>query len=124
MTLKINKDLVMSKSNTVQDLKIDILSRLPYNLRIVHNDTLYNADTYDAGQITLRGRAYGFHVPFEFVKPLLRQMNSMTEEEKTEYETLLANVMVDGEVWKVTDWLNRNMFDYRGLIDDDLAVEM
>ena len=124
MTLKINKNTVIPKSNTVQDLKIDILSRLPYNLRIVHNDTLYNADTYDAGQITLRGRAYVFPVPFEFVKPLLRRMNSMTEEEKTEYETLLADAAVDGEVWKVTDWLNRNMFDYRGLIDDNLAVEM
>ena len=122
--LRINKDLKLPEGDTVQDLKIDILSRLPYNLRIVHNDTIYNADTYDAGQIVLRGRADVFRVSVKFVKPLLRQMNSMTKEEKTEYETLLANAAADGEVWKVTDWLNRNMFDYRGLIDDNLAVEM
>ena len=124
MTLRINKNTVIPESNTVQDLKIDILSRLPYNLRIVHNDTIYNADTYDAGQIVLRGHAYAFRVSVKFVKPLLRRMNSMTEEEKIEYETLLADATVDGEVWKVTDWLNRNMFDYRGLIDDNMAVEM
>ena len=122
--LRINKDLKFPEGNTVQDLKIDILSRLPYNLRIVHNDTIYNADTYDAGQIVLRGRADVFRVSVKFVKPLLRRMNSMTEKEKIEYETLLADATVDGEVWKVTDWLNRNMFDYRGLIDDNLAVEM
>ena len=124
MALRINKDLKLPEGNTVQDLKIDILSRLPYNLRIVHNDTIYNADTYDAGQILLRGRADVFRVSVKFVKPLLRRMNSMTEEEKIEYETLLADATVDGEVWKVTDWLNRNMFDYRGLIDDNMAVEM
>ena len=124
MTLRINKDLKLPEGNTVQDLKIDILSRLPYNLRIVHYDTTYNADTYDAGQILLRDRADVFRVSVKFVKPLLRRMNSMTKEEKIEYETLLADAAVDGEVWKVTDWLNRNMFDYRGLIDDNMAVEM
>ena len=124
MKFKINKDTVIPKRNTVQDLKIDILSRLPYNLRIVYKDTLYNANSYDVGQILLRGRADVFRVSVKFVKPLLRRMNSMTEEEKTEYETLLTNAAADGEVWKVTDWLNRNMFDYRGLIDDDLAVEI
>ena len=124
MALRINKDLKLPEGNTVQDLKIDILSRLPYNLRIVHNDTIYNAYAYDAGQILLRGRADVFRVSVKFVKPLLRRMNSMTEEEKIEYETLLTNAAADGEVWKVTDWLNRNMFDYRGLIDDNLAVEM
>ena len=117
MTLRINKNIEFP------ELKIDILSRLPYNLRIVYKGTLYNAD-YDAGQIVLRGRADVFRVSVKFVKPLLRRMNSMTEEEKIEYETLLADATVDGEVWKVTDWLNRNMFDYRGLIDDNLAVEM
>ena len=122
--LRINSKIKLPEGNTVQDLKIDILSRLPYNLRIVHNDTIYNADTYDAGQILLRGRADVFRVSVKFVKPLLRRMNSMTKEEKIEYETLLTNATEDGEVWKVTDWLNRNMFDYRGLIDDDLAVEM
>ena len=122
--LRINSKIKLPEGNTVQDLKIDILSRLPYNLRIVHNDTIYNADTYDAGQIVLRGRADVFRVSVKFVKPLLRRMNSMTEEEKIEYETLLADATVDGEVWKMTDWLNRNMFDYRGLIDDNLAVEI
>ena len=118
MTLRINKNIEFP------ELKIDILSRLPYNLRIVYGDKLYNADTYDAGQIVLRGRADVSRVSVKFVKPLLRRMNSMTKEEKIEYETLLTNATEDGEVWKVTDWLNRNMFDYRDLIDINLAVEM
>ena len=121
MALKINKN-----TRVVVHLKMDILSRLPHGLRIDYSGTHYDAYAYNdkAEQIVLQGSDCDILVGIEHVKPLLRRMSSMTNEEKIKYETLLANAAVDGKVWEVTDWLNSNMFDYRGLIDDNLAVEM
>lgn len=117
MAFKINKN-----TRVVIDLKIDILSRLPHGLRIDYSGTHYDAYAYNdiAEQIVLRGSDCDVLVAIEHVKPLLRRMNSMTNEEKTKYKTLLANATV----WEVTDWLNMNMFDYRGLIDAGMAVEI
>ena len=52
------------------------------------------------------------------IKPFLRPMSSMTEEEKDTYDTLLAC----NAPWVVNDWLNANHFDYRGLIPKGLAI--
>ena len=121
MKFKINKNI-----RVVIHLKIDILSRLPHGLRIDYSGTHYDAYAYNdtAEQIVLRGSDCDILVGIEHVKPLLRRMSSMTEEEKIKYETLIANATVDGKVWAVTDWLNSNMFDYRGLIDKNMAVEI
>ncbi len=61
------------------------------------------------------------------VKPYLRPMSSMTEEEKdyydsityTEDETHFKGIWCD----TVVGWLNAHYFDYRGLIDMGLALE-
>ena len=55
----------------------------------------------------------------EDIKPYLRPMSSMTEEEKDEYDRL---VMCNAS-WVVDDWLNVRHFDYRGLILIGLALE-
>ena len=52
----------------------------------------------------------------EVVKPYLRPMSSMTEEEKEEYRK-------KGFYWSDIDWLNEHHFDYRGLIEKGLAIE-
>ena len=58
----------------------------------------------------------------EFIKPYLRPISSMTEEEKKEYEncyqsddTTTATLLVD--------FYNKKHFDYRGLIEKGLALE-
>lgn len=54
------------------------------------------------------------------VKPYLRPMSSMTDEEWKEYnQTIGKSFSFTDEV----DWLNKNMFDYRGLIEKGLAIE-
>jgi hypothetical protein len=82
----------------------------------------------------------------EKAKPYLRPMSSMTEEEKDEMFGIctLSNCSVNSN-WEfvgveimsshprygdhystdysVIDWLNKNMFDYRGLIEKGLALE-
>ena len=60
------------------------------------------------------------------VKPYLRPMSSMTEEERKEYlhecdkndKDALTTPRYHG-----TDWLNSHHFDYRGLIEKGLALE-
>ena len=58
------------------------------------------------------------------VKPYLRPMSSMTEEER-KYYNYLSRLIQDGEAWEheVVDWLNKHHFDYRGLIEKGLALE-
>ena len=61
-------------------------------------------------------------VEMDKVKPLLRKMDSMTSEEKEYYQSLLDGVADQTkEVWEVTEWLNRKMFDYKDLISQGLA---
>lgn len=65
------------------------------------------------------------------IKPYLRPMSSMTmtEVEKKEYELLAYHCIVTSvgfvhlESQTLIDWLNKNMFDYRGLIPKELALE-
>ena len=56
----------------------------------------------------------------EEVKPYLRPMSSMTEEEEREFEETLQYTQYTLESY---DWLNAHHFDYRGLIEKGLALE-
>jgi hypothetical protein len=62
------------------------------------------------------------------IKPYLRPMESMTEEEKKEYELLANHCIVTSigfihfEIQELIDWLNAHHFDYRGLIPKGLAI--
>lgn len=70
----------------------------------------------------------------ESIKPYLSPMSSMTEEECKEFGELPAIIENVGETLpnvpyyievarpEQIDWLNKNMFDYRGLIEQDLAI--
>ncbi len=53
------------------------------------------------------------------IKPYLRPMSSMTEEEEEEYESIKCWK----NEWELVDWLNAHHFDYRGLIEKGLALE-
>lgn len=80
----------------------------------------------------------------DVLKPYLRPLSSMTEEEREELKKLMncdyvtyssLRYTVGGQVdyddflvyyeesSKLIDWLNKNMFDYRGLIPKGLALE-
>ena len=71
------------------------------------------------------------------IKPYLRPISSMTEEESIEWfnyhhEIELEEVKSSGNYLKAAtlgeaasiDWLNKNHFDYRGLIPMGLAIEV
>ena len=52
----------------------------------------------------------------ENIRPYLRPMSSMTEEENDEKDNL-------SDETEIFDWLLKNHFDYRGLIPKGLALE-
>ena len=63
----------------------------------------------------------------ESIKPYLRPMLSMTEEEKMEYRNIAPgiewNYGIQFPTTNKMDWLNAHHFDYRGLIEKGLALE-
>lgn len=82
----------------------------------------------------LRGYTYelDYGVPVEFIKPYLRPMSSMTEEEREEFRKTggVMSYSPQHDTWAISafapeayDWLNKNKFDYRGLIPMGLALE-
>lgn len=56
--------------------------------------------------------------------PYLRSLSSMTEEELKEYKHCLAFGGSSHGAADFVDWLNKHHFDYRGLIEKKLAIEV
>ena len=58
-------------------------------------------------------------------KPYLFPLSSMTEEQKKEYQYITERWMNDPaySISDSIDWLNKNHFDYRGLIEKGLAID-
>ena len=59
------------------------------------------------------------------VRLYLLPLSSMTEEQKKEYQYITERWMYDSSysISDSTDWLNKNHFDYRGLIEKGLAID-
>lgn len=60
------------------------------------------------------------------VKPYLRPMSSQTSKEREELNNILQYQYCsdDSCMCEATDWLNAHHFDYRGLIEKGLAIEV
>ena len=120
----------------------DLCARLPYGV-ICH----YNCVTsYDdmvlhkancsgplEGIVPMSNGDIGFMVGMDKInalqgdiKPYLRPMSSMTDEEYEELKqyVLVNNEGIPGDIPAYIDWLNKNMFDYRDLIERGLAISV
>ena len=121
-----------------QLLLVDLCARLPYNCKVtiaeggidglqwnnvpLNSYLLYQIEEEDG---------------WEYIKPYLRPMSSMTEVEKKEYHNLcyeeerecyefgewVTRVYYHDTIESI-DWLNAHHFDYRGLIEKGLAIEV
>ena len=105
----------------------DLSARLPYGVKINQG---YDEDEIDPPTLLKVDIVHvNDHYPIESVKPYLRPMSSITEEEKEELENLLEGIVDGVERWdkpdmcEEYDWLNAHHFDYRGLIEKGLALE-
>ena len=111
----------------------DLCARLPYGVRYRHftwNDKY--GETYIAAQIySINTDGYVKNcyddetVYIDNVRLYLLPLSSMTEEQKKEYQYITERWMYDSSysISDSTDWLNKNHFDYRGLIKKGLAID-
>lgn len=118
-----------------QLLLIDLCARLPYGVKCQMEDKLIidYSPFYDCTLTERYIELFRYHKDF-YIKPYLRPLSSMTEEEKKEF--------IDAVTWEANrkfyideceditfyqekyDWLNAHHFDYRGLIPKGLAIEV
>lgn len=114
----------------------DLCARLPYG--VICNTPEGDGHLCSIIQ-TIFGSEYGINIKATerdyfndkevCIKPYLRPMSSMTEEEKVEYCNLQDKFLLSSQYpltdgYALFDWLNKNMFDYRGLIPQNLVIEI
>ena len=112
-----------------QLLLTDLSARLPYHCRVFYEyvDDLDNK-TYGYSLTLNTWCIDEFNADKAVVKPYLRPMSSMTEEERKEYNEYLFHGASIGLIsntataCELIDWLNKHHFDYRGLIERGLAI--
>ncbi len=128
----------------------DICARLPYSVKCKYYDCCegdYYEGTICGFERKILIQIDGVCIRAEEVKPYLLPLSSMTEEQFNELRNY-CNCEINGwalenvkltkeyhtlEFWvesvpsyniiKLFVWLNKNHFDYRGLIDEDLAID-
>lgn len=135
-------------SQDIELLLKDLSGRLPYGVKMNHiANNEQNPRTLigiDRDYVSLQSTAGYSYVPAEDYKPYLFPLSSMTEEQKEEllYEYIHNDIDFDdfndyflaGELWHdicvsmfdlpdLLNWLNKNHFDYRGLIPKGLALD-
>lgn len=109
----------------------DLCVRLPYN--VICQVEFKENGKYNSKVMLLSGiftdEAYfttkGGSIYSNEYKPYLFPMSSMTEEQKQEYQYITERWMYDSSysISDSIDWLNKNYFDYRGLIEKGLAID-
>ena len=120
----------------------DLCARLPYGVKFQSEniETAFFVDTSD-NEVWINGTC------IDDFKPYLFPLSSMTEEQAKEMQEIVGSPKVacimrktgglelwldsidtDPTIWldiifEVQDWLNKNHFDYRGLIERKLAID-
>ena len=120
-----------------QMLLIDLCARLPYGVMVSVQGGEFDFYKYpyqltavsEFGLDSFCKVYHPIYTPFggvpnvEDVKPYLRPMSSMTEEEKNEYFGRTMTIDIVETSQQVIDWLLKHHFDFRGLIPMGLALE-
>lgn len=110
----------------------DICARLPYGIKAHTDDSDMYIETIegislDKGLLRVSHNNIFSLIIIEHCKPYLRPMSSMTNREKAEYTSLRSKGGYDWDEYeadKLISWLDKNMFDHRGLIKKDLALPL
>lgn len=119
----------------------DLCARLPYGVKVQYRNIVANIQYIepDFGEICLAFPNNDYTVNITDVKPYLRSMSSMTEEEIHEFQDILGLEVevefgmidiIDSsihtfsflELQALFDWLLKHHFDFMGLIEKDLAI--
>ena len=131
----------------------DLCARLPYGVKFMYNKNIYTTKgldliVTDEGDweyaVTAKNIA---PIEIDFIKPYLFSLLSMTDKQAKEIQEIVGNpdnaciirktdglelwldyIDTDPTIWvdtifEVQDYLNKNHFDYRGLIKKGLAID-
>lgn len=114
------------KQEEIEAIKKDFSARIPYGVKFV----TYKIGYDNSGVIVIEDEAIGIVDDMVVAKSgsysiskcraYLRPLSSMTEEENEEYTKL----NLYGTHWDFVDWCNKKGFDYRGLLENYLAIEL
>jgi hypothetical protein len=127
-------------------LQQDLCGRLPYGVKIeteyftkatlveIRKNISYGACkdllvTYDISGEETPYQSEQRSSTISKIKPYLFPLSSMTEEQKIIYGDLCYAVIhslawdMQAALNELIDWLNKNHFDYRGLIEKGLAID-
>lgn len=124
----------------------DLCARLPYGVKISIPDLWIQKREIETLDEIFKGDDGLYRVNskgqcIEHIKPYLFPLSSMTEEQReeflniqTEERQILLNALIEYKSgkydkipiiapYKQIEWLNKNHFDYRGLIERGLAID-
>ena len=110
----------------------DLCARLPYGVKVneaIHGDFTLIGLTNERVFTTCEIEGCHNDFPIENIKPYLFPMSSMTEEERRTLDSMCNGVEMMSRLSglkmfdKAFDWLDKNGFDYRGLIPKGLAID-
>ena len=118
----------------------DLCARLPYGVKLHANYvdgvntkegkgrlSMIDVDMVVAFIDEMENTCSFTYVALREVKPYLFPMSSMTEAQKKEYAHILvmSSNLAYSQLLDITveGWLNKNHFDYRGLINKGLAID-
>ena len=125
----------------------DLCARLPYDVKIEYNGDVRDLIGITLGRVSISKTFNDKDV--EDIRPYLFPLSSITEEQSMELFKLFGINLVDSigadyikinectgitfflnkgfdvetHLDKLIDWLNKNHFDYRGLIEKGLALD-
>ena len=112
---------------TKEDKKLlikDLCARLLYNVKVLYNNKVFNVDYISAIYEEIKlDIPDNYTIDISEVKPYLFPLSSMTEEQKSQYNFYLTRIVFAYDASLLIDWLNKNHFDYRGLIKKGLAID-
>ena len=108
----------------------DLCARLPYGIKASYYGVEEECETWDEIEGITLDEDFGGYVdigqyslPIERIKPYLFPMSSMTDEQYKEHWELEHSGNMEHLSIPALDWLNKNHFDYRGLIPMGLALD-
>lgn len=126
----------------------DLCARLPYGVKFAIGKKYLTEDMIKGGYyktqelygITREGNVellnMDYHMPIESIKPYLFPLSSMTDEQiyQSPFGYATMDTIRQDDIWSaitigckeyddIVDWLNKNHFDYRGLIEKGLAID-
>ena len=107
----------------------DLCARLPYGVKVLYDNKVFSIDYVSSihEEIKLDTRD-NYTINVSDVKPYLFPLSSMTEEQKMflRQQNWCIAISTSGTIETTVegiDWLNKNHFDFRGLIEKSLALD-